>query len=181
MPPAATIPNRGSPGTPVSLRLLHAGGLVRPYGAIVSPMTAKALMPEPAPLSDAWSWLENARGGDAPVIHVTARGSGRNCAERALAMSSARVHILQRDCCWISVAVDSQQAATRIGTLKEMGSATGTYWMRSGYPVRGASRSVTVAGSNCLESGLLATLAMLHGPEAETFLAGQGVRFWCLR
>jgi thiamine biosynthesis lipoprotein len=46
---------------------------------------------------------------------------------------------------------------------------------RTGYPVAGAPRSVTVVAATCLEAGTLATIAMLHGPEAGPFLAARGV------
>jgi thiamine biosynthesis lipoprotein len=52
---------------------------------------------------------------------------------------------------------------------------------RDGWPVRGAPRSVTVAAGHCTEAGTLATLAMLQGPEAETWLAAQGVPHWVQR
>lgn len=52
---------------------------------------------------------------------------------------------------------------------------------RTGWPVRDAPHSVTVVAGSCTEAGILATLAMLHGSEAESFLKAQGVRFWCLR
>jgi thiamine biosynthesis lipoprotein len=52
---------------------------------------------------------------------------------------------------------------------------------RSGWPVRGAPRSVTVAAGTCLDAGMLATFALLQGGGAETFLAAQGVRHWVLR
>lgn len=51
----------------------------------------------------------------------------------------------------------------------------------TGWPVAEAPRSVTVAADTCSQAGLLATLAMLAGPGAETFLAGQGVPHWILR
>jgi thiamine biosynthesis lipoprotein len=51
---------------------------------------------------------------------------------------------------------------------------------RSGWPVRGAPRSVTVAASSCTEAGLLATLALLQGAGARAFLEEQGVRYWLL-
>jgi FAD:protein FMN transferase len=51
---------------------------------------------------------------------------------------------------------------------------------RTGWPVADAPRSVTVAASSCTEAGLLATLAMLHGAGAQTFLDEQGVRYWIL-
>ena len=52
---------------------------------------------------------------------------------------------------------------------------------RTGWPVEGAPRSVTVAAPTCTQAGMLATLALLHGADAEVFLNAQGVRYWCLR
>jgi thiamine biosynthesis lipoprotein len=52
---------------------------------------------------------------------------------------------------------------------------------RTGWPVDDAPRSVTVVAPTCMEAGMLSTLAMLHGAEAEAFLGEQGVRYWCLR
>jgi FAD:protein FMN transferase len=52
---------------------------------------------------------------------------------------------------------------------------------RTGWPVADAPRSVTVAASSCTEAGLLATLAMLEGAGARTFLESQGVRHWILQ
>lgn len=48
-------------------------------------------------------------------------------------------------------------------------------------PVFDPPRSVTVAGRTCLEAGMLATLAMLQGRNAEKFLAREAVRSWCIR
>jgi FAD:protein FMN transferase len=50
-----------------------------------------------------------------------------------------------------------------------------------GFPVRGAPRSVTVAAPTCTNAGMLTTLAMLRGPEAERFLENEGVRHWIQR
>ncbi|MFB2727357.1 FAD:protein FMN transferase [Shewanella mangrovisoli] len=47
---------------------------------------------------------------------------------------------------------------------------------RTGYPVSGAPRSVTVLGPNCVTAGMLATMAMLQGEQAEAFLAEQSVQ-----
>ena len=52
---------------------------------------------------------------------------------------------------------------------------------RSGWPVRDAPRSVTVAAPTCTEAGMLATLAMLQGAGAEEWLAAQGMPHWVLR
>ncbi len=51
----------------------------------------------------------------------------------------------------------------------------------TGWPVSAAPRSVTVAANTCTQAGMLATLAMLKGPDAEAFLDAQGVQYWCRR
>ena len=52
---------------------------------------------------------------------------------------------------------------------------------KTGYPIKDAARSVTVAAPHCIQAGLLATLALLQGNAAEIFLQEQGVKFWCYR
>ena len=52
---------------------------------------------------------------------------------------------------------------------------------RSGTPVRGAPRSVTVAAETCTQAGLWCTLAMLEGTGAEAFLQRESVRHWVQR
>ena len=52
---------------------------------------------------------------------------------------------------------------------------------RSGWPVRDAPRSVTVAARSCTEAGMYCTFAMLNGADAEKLLERAGVAFWCLR
>jgi thiamine biosynthesis lipoprotein len=49
---------------------------------------------------------------------------------------------------------------------------------RTGWPVVGAPRSVTVVAPTCLEAGTIATLACLQGPGAKAFLEEQKVQFW---
>jgi thiamine biosynthesis lipoprotein len=51
----------------------------------------------------------------------------------------------------------------------------------TGYPIEHAARSVTVASEHCIQAGLLATLALLQGEHAETFLQEQGLSYWCYR
>lgn len=53
--------------------------------------------------------------------------------------------------------------------------------VRDGWPVREVPRSVSVVASSCVAAGLLATLAMLNGKNAESFLDSQEVPYWCLR
>jgi thiamine biosynthesis lipoprotein len=51
----------------------------------------------------------------------------------------------------------------------------------TGWPVEGAPRSITVAAETCTQAGMLTTLAMLNGENAEEFLESQNVQFWVLR
>jgi thiamine biosynthesis lipoprotein len=51
----------------------------------------------------------------------------------------------------------------------------------TGWPVADAPRSITVAADTCTQAGMLATLAMLQGADAEKFLRGQEIQFWCQR
>jgi thiamine biosynthesis lipoprotein len=48
-----------------------------------------------------------------------------------------------------------------------------------GKPVVDGPRSVTVASDHCVQAGLLATLALLQGKQAEQFLIDQEVTYWC--
>jgi thiamine biosynthesis lipoprotein len=50
---------------------------------------------------------------------------------------------------------------------------------RTGWPVQDAPATVTVVANTCTDAGILSTLALFHGEQAETFLRAQGVRFWC--
>ena len=52
---------------------------------------------------------------------------------------------------------------------------------KTGWPVRQAPQSVTVAATTCTEAGFWSTLAVLHGPQAEAFLEEQSLEFWCCR
>lgn len=52
---------------------------------------------------------------------------------------------------------------------------------KTGYPVEQAPLSVTVLAPNCVMAGMLATMSMLKGPDAEAFLQQQGVDFKVFR
>jgi FAD:protein FMN transferase len=52
---------------------------------------------------------------------------------------------------------------------------------RTGWPVRDAPLSITVAAPTCTMAGMLCTFAMLHGNDAERFLQQEGMRYWCFR
>ena len=50
---------------------------------------------------------------------------------------------------------------------------------RSGWPVPDAPASITVAADTCTQAGMMSTLAMLRGADAEDFLAAQELLYWC--
>lgn len=49
---------------------------------------------------------------------------------------------------------------------------------KTGWPIDQAPRSITVVAPQCIQAGILATLALLQGSDAEEFLIGQDVKFW---
>jgi FAD:protein FMN transferase len=49
---------------------------------------------------------------------------------------------------------------------------------RTGWPVRNAPHSITVAADSCTQAGTLTTLAMLKGQQAEELLKANGARYW---
>ena len=52
---------------------------------------------------------------------------------------------------------------------------------RTGWPAPDAPVAVTVAGDSCLQAGILSTLALLKGADAERFLDENEVTYWCQR
>ncbi|UCB55874.1 MAG: FAD:protein FMN transferase [Thiotrichales bacterium] len=49
---------------------------------------------------------------------------------------------------------------------------------RTGWPVEDPPHTVSVAAPTCIEAGMLSTLALLHGKDAEAFLEAQEVPYW---
>jgi len=49
---------------------------------------------------------------------------------------------------------------------------------RTGWPVRKAPHSITVAADTCTQAGTLTTLAMLQGENAEPLLQASGMQYW---
>ncbi len=49
---------------------------------------------------------------------------------------------------------------------------------RSGHPVVGAPRTVTVRAASCTEAGVLSTLALLHGTDAQDYLKQNDAVAW---
>lgn len=51
---------------------------------------------------------------------------------------------------------------------------------KTGWPVLGAPRSVTIAAPSCTLAGLLATTALLQGSAAQQFLDAQQINYWLI-
>ena len=49
---------------------------------------------------------------------------------------------------------------------------------KTGWPIADAPHTVSIAAPTCIQAGMLSTLAMLHGSQAEAFLKLQEVEYW---
>lgn len=52
---------------------------------------------------------------------------------------------------------------------------------KTGWPIINAPRSITTVAPQCIQAGILATLALLQGKQAEQFLTEQDITFWARR
>jgi thiamine biosynthesis lipoprotein len=52
---------------------------------------------------------------------------------------------------------------------------------KTGWPITHAPRSITTVAPQCIQAGILATLALLQGENAEQFLTEQDITFWARR
>jgi len=52
---------------------------------------------------------------------------------------------------------------------------------KTGWPIEKSPRSITVVAPQCIQAGILATLALLQGKKAESFLTDQEIKFWSRR
>lgn len=52
---------------------------------------------------------------------------------------------------------------------------------KTGWPIEEAPRSITVVAPQCIQAGILATLALLQGSHAEQFLEEQEIKYWARR
>jgi thiamine biosynthesis lipoprotein len=114
-------------------------------------------------------------GGDLAATHAPAGGPWRVGVERPDSPGSPRL-LLQLERGGLATSGDAHRCIEIDGQRYSH-----ILDVRTGWPVRDAPRSVTVAAASCVEAGMIATLAMLRGAQAEEFLTGQGVAHWCLR
>lgn len=53
--------------------------------------------------------------------------------------------------------------------------------VKTGWSVESPPNAITVAAPQCIQAGFLATLALLQGKDAETFLSVQEIKYWSIR
>jgi thiamine biosynthesis lipoprotein len=116
-------------------------------------------------------------GGDLAVTRAPReRRAWRVGIERVTANEKARETVLEIETGALATSGDSRRFLSRDGVRYSH-----ILDPRDGWPVEGAPRSVTVAADTCTQAGMLSTLAMLEGQNAEAFLDGEGVKYWCRR
>jgi len=52
---------------------------------------------------------------------------------------------------------------------------------QTGWPIENAPHSITVVAPQCIQAGILATLALMQGSKAEKFLTEQEIKHWAIR
>ena len=115
-------------------------------------------------------------GGDLRVNGPRAGGGAWNVAIESVATSGAMAAMLELSQGALATSGDARRFLLRDGI--RYGHILNP---QTGWPVKDAPRSVTVAAGTCVEAGLTATLAMLQGEDAEVFLKEEGFRAWCIR
>jgi thiamine biosynthesis lipoprotein len=115
-------------------------------------------------------------GGDLRVSGPRADGGPWNVAIESVEEDGAAAGILQLAAGALATSGDARRFLLKDGVRYSH-----ILNPRTGRPVIGAPRSVTVAAQTCIEAGMIATLAMLRGRRAEAFLKGEQVKAWCIR
>jgi thiamine biosynthesis lipoprotein len=52
---------------------------------------------------------------------------------------------------------------------------------KTGWPIENAPRSMTVVAPKCIQAGILATLALMQGADAEKYLDQHSIKYWVIR
>ncbi len=157
-PPELKLP----PGMEIDL-----GGLAKEYA--VDRALAEALAIAPLPM------LVNF-GGDLRVSGPRSGGIPWNVAIESVEKSGGMAGMLELREGALATSGDARRFLLRDGVRYSH-----ILNPRTGWPVKDAPRSVTIAAYSCVEAGITATLAMLKGRRAEAFLKREGIRAWCIR
>ena len=157
-PPELKLP----PGMEIDL-----GGLAKEYA--VDRALAEAMAIAPLPM------LVNF-GGDLRVSGPRSGGIAWNVAIESVEQEGGMAGMLQLKEGALATSGDARRFLLRDGVRYSH-----ILNPRTGWPIKDAPRSVTVAAYSCVEAGITATLAMLKGRRAEAFLKLEGIRAWCIR
>ncbi|WP_298442149.1 FAD:protein FMN transferase [uncultured Ferrimonas sp.] len=112
-------------------------------------------------------------GGDIAVSQPKTDGSGWQIGISQLGMLDHASEVLSIRAGALATSGDSQRYLLKDGIRYSH-----ILNPKSGWAISQAPAQLTVAGASCLHAGLLSTLALLHGADAEAFIAAQGVDYW---
>lgn len=116
-------------------------------------------------------------GGDLAVTHARTGGTPWHIGiESIVSPQQSSGHVLQLQRGALATSGDTRRYLLKDGV--RYGHILNP---KTGWPIAGAPRSVTVAAGTCTEAGMLSTLGMLQGNDCEAFLDAEGVRYWCIR
>lgn len=112
-------------------------------------------------------------GGDVTVRHARRDGTPWRVGIESCARAGAAQRVVQLSRGALATSGDSRRFVFRDGHRYSH-----ILDARTGWPVRNAPHSITVAANNCTQAGTLTTLAMLQGENAQRMLRESGVQFW---
>jgi thiamine biosynthesis lipoprotein len=115
-------------------------------------------------------------GGDLLALGPSVAGRPWQVGVESLSQQGQAVRQIELTCGALATSGDARRFVLKNG--KRYGHILNP---KTGWPVEGVPRSVTVAAATCTQAGMLATFSMLRGGDAESFLDAQGVKYWCLR
>jgi thiamine biosynthesis lipoprotein len=112
-------------------------------------------------------------GGDVAVRHARQDGKAWRVGIESCARAGTAQRVVQLSRGALATSGDSRRFVFRDGHRYSH-----ILDARTGWPVRNAPRSITVAADTCTQAGTLTTLAMLQGENAQRMLRESGVQFW---
>lgn len=112
-------------------------------------------------------------GGDVAVRNARRDGQPWRVGIESAARAGAAERVVQLSHGALATSGDSRRFVLRDGQRY-----THILDARTGWPVRDAPHSITVAADTCTQAGTLTTLAMLKGRQAEELLQASGAQYW---
>jgi FAD:protein FMN transferase len=112
-------------------------------------------------------------GGDVVVRNARRDGKPWRVGIESYSRSGAAERVVQLSCGALATSGDSRRFVFRGGHRYSH-----ILDARTGWPVRNAPHSITVAADSCTQAGTLTTLAMLKGQHAEELLKASGAQYW---